>query len=582
MKTTKALFVAAAMASMSASAEAVKVSSFGFDPDDSTRFLQAALDSPAPEIVVDKMQSAWVTGPLKGSSNKRVLFEDGVEVVAKKGEFLVQLSPMLSFAGCSNVTLSGRAVLRMRRSDYLKPPYVKSEHRHALNFYGCRNVTIEGLTIVESGGDGIYIGHGNGPSRNFVLRDLVCADNHRQALSVISVDGLLVERCVFKDTRGTPPSDGIDFEPNRNDQSIANVVVRDCQLTGNAGHGIDFHLAHLDATSPWVSVLIENCVMRGNTSAFCLGCISSEAGEVRGSVTLRNCDLDAGGGGSAFTIIKKMEESIDLSFENCRWREKGGAALLPLREEEWKRRVAHPVFIGGTSQIVPVKTDLSAARPVDEKPGEFVRFAPVSTRFAANYVVYADSARTVRLALRVDRVLAKFDYPTGDVVVSRLNGGEVTRFPMPGTKAVEVAFDVPAPGFYTVKAGLGAGGVLELSGTDVPIALNGRASLFKPQCRLYFEVQDADPAAAARVTGGGPNEKVAAKLFTPSGKVFWAKPEGAGAMHRIMLPRGRETGLWAVVLGRATEGSFEDAGFSVVGIPESRFPCREKRWTWMK
>ena len=61
-----------------ASAEPVRVSSFGFDQDDSTRFLQAALDSDASEIVVDKMPSAWVTAPLKGSSNKRIDFEDGV------------------------------------------------------------------------------------------------------------------------------------------------------------------------------------------------------------------------------------------------------------------------------------------------------------------------------------------------------------------------------------------------------------------------------------------------------------------------------------------------------------------------
>ena len=207
--------------------ETVKASSFGFDPEDSTRFLQAALDSDASEIVVDKMPSAWVTTPLKGTSNKRIVFEDGVELVAKKGAFLGGGDHVMDFINCSNVTLTGRATLRMNKADYLKPPYQKSEHRHALNFYGCRDVLIEGLAIVESGGDGIYVGHGNGPCRNFVLRGVTCINNRRQAISGISVDGLLIDRCTFKDTSGTPPAAGIDFEPNRGDQSIRNVTMRE-------------------------------------------------------------------------------------------------------------------------------------------------------------------------------------------------------------------------------------------------------------------------------------------------------------------------------------------------------------------
>jgi parallel beta-helix repeat protein len=74
----------------------------------------------------------------------------------------------MHFINCSNVTLSGKATLKMHKADYLKAPYAKSEHRHALNFYGCHNFTIEGLTVSGSGGDGIYIGQGRGPCRDFV------------------------------------------------------------------------------------------------------------------------------------------------------------------------------------------------------------------------------------------------------------------------------------------------------------------------------------------------------------------------------------------------------------------------------
>lgn len=565
-------------------AEPVKVSSFGFDPDDSTRFLQAAFDSDAQVIIVDKMPTPWVTTPLKGFSNKRVIFEDGVEVVAKKGAFIGTGASLMHFVNCSNVTMSGKATLRMRKADYVKPPYVKSEHRHALNFYGCSNITIEGLTVVGSGGDGIYLGQGSGPCRNIVLREVVCDDNHRQAVSVITVDGLLVERCTFKNTTGTPPAAGIDFEPNRKHQSICNVTMRDSVFENNAGCGIEFHLMHLDAGSPRISVLIENCRSVGNRVAFKLACNSSSpVGEVRGSMVCRNCELD-GSAGSAFTLMKRKENSVDLSFENCRWREKTSEALRPLEEADWKRKISSPVFIGGTGQILPVDTDLAAARVIDEKPGEMVSFAPVATRFSCSYIVYADRARTVRLRLRGDRILPKFDYPSGDVIVSRVSGGEVARFPLPGKEAGEVSFEAPEAGFYRLSARAGVGGIIEVSGSDAPISLdhNVRASLFMPRCKLFFEVQDADNAAAVRVTGGGPNEKVAAKITAPSGKVLWETCDGAGAMHRIMLPRGRETGLWEVVLGKPASGYFEDAGFSVIGITASRFLAREKRWTWIK
>ena len=584
MKTKKLVWASLWLSCAAVASEPVKVSSFGFDPEDSTRFLQAAFDSDAPVIRVDKMPSPWVTAPLKGFSNKRVIFDDGAEVVAKAGAFTSPSANLMHFINCSNVTLSGHATLRMRKADYLKAPYAKSEHRHALNFYGCRNISIEGLTIAESGGDGIYLGQGRGACRDIVLREVVCTGNYRQAVSVISVDGLLVERCTFKDTAGTPPAAGIDFEPNRKQQSICNVTLRDSVFENNAGCGIEFHLMHLDATSPRVSVQIENCRSIGNRAAsFKLACNSgAPMGEVRGSVACRNCELD-GSAGTPFVLMKKQSESIDLSFEGCRWREKGMAATRLLKDADWRRKVSSPVFIGGSTQILPVKTDLAAARIVDEKPGEMVLFQPVATRYSCNYTICADRARTVRLRLRTDRILGKFDRPSGDMTVSRI-GGEVARFPMPGAEATEVSFDVPEAGFYSVKAGVGVGGMVELSGSDVPIALDAesKASLFKPVCRQYFEVQDADVPAAVRITGGGPSEKVAARIVSPSGKVFWETREGAGAMHRIMLPRGRETGLWEVSLGKATEGSFEDAAFSVVGIPNSRFPSREKRWTWMK
>ena len=153
---------------------------------------------------------------------------------------------------------------------------------------------------------------------------------------------------------------------------------------------------------------------------------------------------------------------------------------------------------------------------------------------------------------------------------------------MPGVKPQTVEFAVPGPGFYCVKANVSVGGIAEISGSDAPVAFgtSGKLPLFTPRCKLFFEMQDADAPAALVVVGGGPNEMVRARLSAPSGAVVWEK-DGVGAVHRFQFARPRETGLWELSLDRASDGTFEDASASVVGIPESRFPCREKRWSWM-
>ena len=151
--------VFAGMVSAVVMAREVKVSSFGFDPDDSTRFIQAAIDSGAKKVIFDKMPSPWVSLPLKGTSNQELFFEPGVELVAKKGAFLDPREAFITFFHAEDVSISGYgATLRMHKSDYFKPPYEKSEWCHALSFLSCRRVKIEGLAIRDSGGDAIYVG----------------------------------------------------------------------------------------------------------------------------------------------------------------------------------------------------------------------------------------------------------------------------------------------------------------------------------------------------------------------------------------------------------------------------------------
>lgn len=118
-----------------------------------------------------------------------------------------------------------------------------------------------GTTLRDSGGDGIYVeGRGKlSASRDIHIKDVVCDNNYRQGISVISVDGLLVEESTFKNTWGTPPSSGVDLEPDTAVERLKNVVFRNCRFEDNYGDGIEVFLANLKTNSEDVSVLFDRC-----------------------------------------------------------------------------------------------------------------------------------------------------------------------------------------------------------------------------------------------------------------------------------------------------------------------------------
>ena len=97
--------------------ERVVASAFGFDAADSTAALQAAIDSGARTVVVDKQDGPWVTTPLTLRSDLELVLEEGVEIVAKAGAFLPKGDNLMRAANVENLTIRGEgtgATLRMR------------------------------------------------------------------------------------------------------------------------------------------------------------------------------------------------------------------------------------------------------------------------------------------------------------------------------------------------------------------------------------------------------------------------------------------------------------------------------------
>ncbi|AFG36165.1 right-handed parallel beta-helix repeat-containing protein [Spirochaeta africana] len=248
----------------------LRVDELGYDREDSYRYLQAAFDTDAEVVIIPASPGPWVTSEqLSLPSDKIIVLEPGAQVVAKRGYFHDRGEKLMRGSSIDNLQVYGYgAELRMWKDDFQRFPYEQSQHRHSVALYGAHNTLIEGLTIYGSGGDGIYLGADHGRDRsynyNVTLRNLYIFDHHRQGISVISADRLLIENVQIDNTTGTLPEAAIDFEPNRAHEQLTRIVVRNLYARFNAGPGILVYLQHLDETSLPVDIRIEDSLLRWN------------------------------------------------------------------------------------------------------------------------------------------------------------------------------------------------------------------------------------------------------------------------------------------------------------------------------
>ncbi len=290
---TSRLLVAALAIAFSVRAEPIRASTFGYDPADATECLQKAIDSGARQVLVDQTGSEWLVRPLRLSSDLELIIGEGVTVRAKPGEYKSRYESMMVADGVKNLVLRGEAgaVLKMNRKDYWDlERYPHSEWRNAVSLRGVTNVEIRDLTIEESGGDGIYIcGNRRQPaSKDLRFTNLTLRGNHRQGISVISAEDMLIKGCRLLDTRGTPPQAGIDFEPNGPWQRLTHCQVEDCTFAGNASAGLLIHIGALNSATAPVSIDIRNCRFENNSGGISVE-TSGHKPSVAGQITISDC-----------------------------------------------------------------------------------------------------------------------------------------------------------------------------------------------------------------------------------------------------------------------------------------------------
>ena len=558
-----------------------RASWWGFDPADSTRFLQAAIDSRVPRLIVDRMPSPWIVLPLRGVSNQELFLEPGAVVEAKRGEYQSPNACLLTFKACENIRLVGPgATLRMQHADYMKPPYKKSEWRHALNLLSCRNVLVEGLTIASSGGDGIYVGStgGNLPRCvDVVIRNVTCRDNHRQGISVITADNLLIENTLLCDTHGTPPAAGIDFEPNHPNECLRNCVMRNCRAENNEGCGYATWAGQLSATSTPVDIRFENCTSTGNRLAAFFAWNSRSGRDVGGRVTLRDCRFGKSLSPQTIDFRENNRGTLKYDIADCSFVQTnavGAEVTIPMDAAWCKANLVSEA--DADIELLPTPCDLAKARVVDLNPGQPAKLQPIKLRHSATYLVFADRARTLRFTGRQTRV-GRYRPATKPIRVFGPNGKPVAKIPLPGYDDTAFSFAASAPGFYRLELALGSG-AFQLTTADASVAIDARdclPRLIASTGSLWFDVPPETAKLVLFAHGDGV-ERVHVQLADANGRAVWDR-DNISAWAKFAQDRPAP-GLWKLSLSRPSDGCFEDSGYSLAGVPGFLFLTPDKTW----
>ncbi|CAG7652753.1 right-handed parallel beta-helix repeat-containing protein [Paenibacillus allorhizosphaerae] len=285
-----------------------------------TQALQAALNAASgSKLFIPKQRAGYyLTGQLFIPSQIAIELDPGTIIQAV--DTLSRVAPayerLIRIKSVKDVYINGNgATLRMN-----KAAYTSGEQAHIFDISGSENVVVENINANDSGGDGFYVGYFESTilfSKNIVLRNCRANNNWRQGLSVISVDGLLVENCRFTNTKGTAPQSGVDIEPNSQLDLLKNIRFIGCVAEGNTGRGFLVTLLKPTALSESIDIVFDRCKTKGNSYGYSMNYGGDGAKAAPGEIKLIDC-IAEGEQYAGFSDLSFSADGVKRSYIRCR------------------------------------------------------------------------------------------------------------------------------------------------------------------------------------------------------------------------------------------------------------------------
>jgi hypothetical protein len=520
----------------------------------------------------------------------------------------------------------------MHKADYVGPEYEKAEWRHALSIRSCTNVRVSGVTLAESGGDGIYLGVAQKgvTNTNVHITDVICDRNHRQGISVISAENLLIQRCILRDTAGTAPMAGIDFEPNDPTEKLVNCVMRSCVVQNNQGDGYEFYLKNLHGDSDDVSIRIEHCRSIGNRTAVRIVTSNGHPdGDVGGSIVFRDCAFESPSG-PGIMVAEKPADGCQLRFGFCAIRRAAAenpqqspivlgtrpGNAKPIGGITFSDVVLHdpidrPVIAlqdwagavgvadvngrlvlerGGTRTVIRITRErLAEWMPVlklrDIAPFDTtgITYRPLATkrdpqrlsapspklRKESLLLLHAAKGDQVAFTIRYGQV-AQYSGGAMPVRIQAPSGADVKAATAAFLKDTPVTFRAPESGVFRVRCDAGQN-TLQVLNASHPVCLTcegGSLRLYRGIGDLFFWVPAGTREFAVKVYGDNPGEGVGAALHDAAGHLA-QEQDNITQPHQFLVTReaARAGEVWRLHLAKATDIYMEDHYVELQGVP---------------
>lgn len=302
-----------------------KASWWGFDATDATKYLQDAINSKVPKLVIDKMANTWNVTPLRLVSNQEIIFEEGARIAAKRGAFQMKGETLFTLKAVTNVTIRGKNTeVRMYRDDYAANPYDFSVigTRDTFLIIGSKNITIDGLNLVQSGGNGFAINDLGGKrklySENITIRNCKITKSCRRGISIAGAKDVTIDSVEISDVAGNWPESGIALRTDDANHRLENISIINTRVSQTKGYGLEMSINgdYGEKTLP-ITATISKSTFTANDCGFHYSGSSPKQQFPKGIIVFSETVIEKARR-HGIKFYQKPLASIRFRFDNCK------------------------------------------------------------------------------------------------------------------------------------------------------------------------------------------------------------------------------------------------------------------------